>query len=83
MGVPVVTMNSGGMAELVRDGVTGTLVKAPTPEGIAEALKFTIENDDYYNRLRENCKNEKDNILSVDSYCDILIKKYEELINRR
>lgn len=83
MGVPVVTMNSGGMAELVRDGVTGTLVKTPTPEDIAEALKFTIENDDYYNRLRENCKNEKDNILSIDSYCDILIKKYEELINRR
>ena len=48
MGVPVVTMNSGGMAELVKDGVTGTLVNEPTPEGIAHKLKETIENEEYY-----------------------------------
>ena len=82
MGVPVVTMNSGGMAELVKNGVTGTLVNEPTPEGIALKLKETIENEDYYNTLKENCKNEKDNILSVETYCDILIKEYEKLIKR-
>ena len=67
MGVPVVTMNSGGMAELVKDGTTGTLVTEFTPEGIARKLKETMENEDYYNRLRENCKNESDNILSVET----------------
>lgn len=83
MGVPVVTMNSGGMAELVKDGVTGTLVEEPTPEGIAERIRFTIENEDYYNQLKENCKKERDNILSIDMYCDILVDKYKELTNRR
>lgn len=82
LGVPVVTMNSGGMAELVKDGITGTLVKDFTPQGIATALKETIQNVDYYNILRENCKNEKDNILSVETYCDILIKEYEKLVRR-
>ena len=82
LGVPVVTMNSGGMAELVKNGVTGTLVNDPTPEEIALKLKETIENEDYYNTLKENCKNEKDNILSVESYCDILIKEYEKLAAR-
>ena len=82
LGVPVVTMNSGGMAELVKDGVTGTLVDEATPEGIALKLKETIENADYYNTLRENCKNQKDNILSVESYADILIKEYEKLAKR-
>ena len=82
LGVPVVTMNSGGMAELVKDGVTGTLVNDPTPEGIALKLKETIENEDYYNTLKENCKNEKDNILSVEKYADILIKEYEKLAKR-
>lgn len=82
MGVPVVTMNSGGMAELVKDGVTGTLVNEPTPEGIATKLRETLENEDYYNILRENCKNEKDNVLSVESYADILIKEYEKLVAR-
>lgn len=82
MGVPVVTMNSGGMAELVRDGITGTLINEPTPEGIANKLRETLENEEYYKKLRENCKNEKDNILSVETYCDILIKEYEKLIAR-
>lgn len=82
LGVPVVTMNSGGMAELVKDGVTGTLVNEPTPEGIALKLKETLENEDYYNTLKENCKNEKDNILSVENYADILIKEYEKLAKR-
>ncbi len=82
MGVPVVTMNSGGMAELVEDGVTGTLVNDPTPEGIAAKLKETIENDDYYRLVRENCKNEKDNILSVETYADILIDEYKKLVAR-
>ncbi len=82
MGVPVVTMNSGGMAELVKDGITGTLVNEATPEGIAIKLKETIENEDYFNNLKENCKKEKDNILSVETYADILIKEYEKLVVR-
>ena len=82
MGVPVVTMNYGGMAELVNDGVTGALVKTATGEGIAEALKEVMENEDYYNSLKENCKREKDNILSVESYADILLKEYEKLAAR-
>lgn len=82
MGIPVVTMNSGGMAELVRDGETGTLVHEATPHGIAEKLKETIENEAYYLRLKENCQQEHENILSVESYCDILLEKYRDLIHR-
>ena len=82
LGVPVVTMNSGGMAELVKDGITGTLVDVPTPEGIALKLRETLEDEDYYNTIKENCKIEKDNILSVESYADILIAEYERLAKR-
>lgn len=82
MGVPVVTMNSGGMAELVKDGVTGTLVNDSTPEGIALKLKETIENEDYYRKLRENCKKERENILSVETYAELLIEEYKKLIKR-
>lgn len=82
MGVPVVTMNSGGMAELVKDGVTGTLVDEPTAEGIARKLKETLENEDYYNTLKANCKSEKENVLSVESYTEILLEEYEKLIGR-
>jgi len=82
MGVPVVTMNSGGMAELVKDGVNGTLVREPSPEAIAEKLKETLENKDYYNSLKENCCKQKDNILDVRTYCDILVREYQKLLAR-
>jgi glycosyltransferase involved in cell wall biosynthesis len=82
MGVPVVTMNSGGMAELVKDGVTGTLINDPTPEGLADKLRQTLGNADYYQTLKENCKREKDAILSVETYADILVKEYERLTAR-
>lgn len=80
MGVPVVTMNSGGMAELVKDGVTGALADEPTPEKIALKLKEIIEDEEHRRSIAENCKTEKDNILSVESYADILIGEYEKLV---
>ena len=82
MSIPVVTMNNGGMAELIKDGVTGILVDEPSPEGLAAGLKRAIENTDYRNALKENCKKETENILSVEEYADILIKEYEKLITR-
>ncbi len=82
MGVPVVTMNSGGMAELVKDGVTGTLVHEPTPAGIAQKIKETLENEAYYTALWENCKIERDNILSIEDYCAALVQAYEKLVAR-
>ena len=82
LGVPVVTMNYGGMAELVKDGITGTLVNEPTPECIAEKIKETVENVDYYNNLKNNCANEKNNILSVENYCEILVQEYKKLVKR-
>lgn len=82
MGTPVVAMNSGGMAELIKDRITGALVNEYSPEAIFKKLKEIIENEDYYNNIKENCKNERDNILSVEAYCDILIKEYEKLVER-
>ena len=82
MGVPVVTMRSGGMAELVQDGVTGILVDEPTPGALADGLRRALEDREYCNTLRENCKKEKDKIFSVESYCDILTDEYKKLVAR-
>lgn len=79
-GVPVITMNSGGMAELVEDGKTGLLVNEPTPKAIADAIKKCFEDDGFYATLKENCKNMKNQIMEVSDYCDIIVGKYEELL---
>lgn len=83
MGVPVVTMNSGGMAELVTDGVTGTLVQEPTAASVARAIEKTLGNEEYYDSLKKNCENESENIADVETYCEDLLLKYNELINKR
>ena len=83
MGVPVITMDSGGMAELVEDGVTGILIRKPEPDCVAEAVRRVMDDKEFCGRLRENCEKQVENILSVEDYCDIMLGKYHELIARR
>ena len=82
-GVPVITMNSGGMAELVEDGKTGLLINEPTGENVAEAIKKCFDDDELYNSLLKNCENRREEIIEVGAYCDVIIEKYQELINKR
>lgn len=81
-GVPVITMNSGGMAELVEDGKDGSLVNGTEAEDIAKRIKETLEDSEYYNTLLRNCENKKDSILSIEEYCAVITEKYEELCRR-
>ncbi|MBQ7976628.1 MAG: glycosyltransferase [Clostridia bacterium] len=83
MGVPVVTMNHGGMAELVEDEKTGVLASSPTPESVAEAVKKCLGNEEYYKTLKTNCETKVKNIMDVTEYCDILIHQYNNLIDKR
>ena len=82
-GVPVITMNSGGMAELVEDGKTGALINEPTPEAVAAAIKRCFEDEEYYNTLKQNCETMREKIIGVSEYCDIIIDQYQDLIKQR
>ncbi len=79
-GVPVITMNSGGMAELVEDGKTGLLINEPTPHNTAQAIKKCFEDEELYSVLKQNCEIRKDEIIEVGDYADILIQKYQQII---
>ena len=83
MGVPVVTMNYGGMAELVEDGKTGALASARTPEAVAEAVKRCFDNEEYYRTLKANCESRGKNIMGVTEYAEILMHQYNNLIDKR
>ena len=80
MGVPVVTMNSGGMAELINDGETGALAFNPTPNALAEAVKKCFD-EDCYKTLKFNCEKISNEIMGVEEYAQILIEKYADLIS--
>lgn len=82
-GVPVITMNSGGMAELVEDGKTGWLVNEPTAEAIAEAIKKCFTDEETYRMIKANCEERSKEIIEVGAYCDIILEKYQDLIQKR
>ena len=81
MGVPVVTMNYGGMAELVQDGKTGVLAKEPTAKALAEAIEKCTD-DEFYKTLKQNCEEISYSIMDVTDYCNVLTDKYNDLINK-
>ena len=83
MGIPVVTMSYGGMAELVEDGKTGALASAPTPEALAEAVKKCLEDEEYYKMLKTNCEIKGKNIMDVTEYSGILVQQYHKLTDKR
>ena len=83
MGVPVVTMNSGGMAELVDDGKTGTLVMSADAQSVARAIQKTMSDESYYAQLKANCETMGEKIMGVDEYSQILIEQYEQIIKQR
>ena len=78
MGVPVVTMNHGGMAELVESGKNGYLIPQVTPEAFAEVLEKCMD-ETYYKTLKANCQAMAENVMGVGEYCQILTQKYNEL----
>ena len=82
-GVPVVTMNHGGMVELVENGKTGCLVSESTPQSLSEALKKCFDDEAFYENLVSNCKEMSEKIMDVRDYTGIIVGKYQELINKR
>ena len=82
-GVPVITMNSGGMAELVDHGKTGMLIDEPTPEAVAQAIKKCFDDKEFYDNLKANSEERGKEIIEVGDYCNILVEKYKDIINKR
>ena len=79
LGTPVITMNMGGMAELVEDGVTGTLVPEPTPEALAGAIRRTLSDPEHLAQMARNCVNGRKNLMTLDRYCGRLVQLYHGL----
>lgn len=61
-GVPVITYDRGGPAEIVRDGVTGFVVRADDPSAVALAVRRLDEID------RQNCRADAEQRYSAEAF---------------
>jgi glycosyltransferase involved in cell wall biosynthesis len=63
-GKPVLSTNAGGLPELVESDVTGLLVNARDPDGLAAAMERLLTNPDLRDRLGEEGRRRATNELS-------------------
>jgi D-inositol-3-phosphate glycosyltransferase len=54
-GVPVISTNVGGLAEMTEDGKTGYIIAPSSPEAIADAVNKCFKNDNY-EKLSRNAR---------------------------
>ena len=79
MGVPVVTMNAGGMAELVEDRVTGLLVNRADADALADAIREMMSSPEKRSEMKKNCLSMRSEMITIEKYCDQLLEIYEEV----
>jgi glycosyltransferase involved in cell wall biosynthesis len=82
-GKPVVCFDTGGNAELVRDGVTGVLVPFGNIKGLAEAVVDLLANDDKRNEMGRNARRSAERDFDVKKNAAKIQRIYTSLVERR
>ena len=79
LSVPCVSMNMGGMAELVEDGKTGTLATNANARSFAAAVEDLLSDEKRLKEMKKNCAESAKSFLKIDGYCERLLKLYSEV----
>ncbi len=82
-GVPVVARDTGGIPEVVSDGVTGTLVRDPAPEALADAIAAVLADPDAARRRGRAARALVEARFSHQAAMDRLLAVYAELLAAR
>ena len=78
LGTPVVTVNAGGMAELVEDHITGLLLQEATGACLAETLETALADSQLLAQMRSSCLERRDRMVTLERYCDQLEEIYRQ-----
>ncbi len=76
-GIPVITTNIGGMAELVKEGENGFVFPVGNSEKLAEKIELCIENPKLIDQLSSNMPEVKD----MKTHTEEIVKLYTTLTN--
>lgn len=81
LGTPVLSVNAGGMAELVQPGITGELISPITGENLAKKIEKMLTQPDKLQEMSQNCIKIRDSFLTLEQYCQQLMEIYQDVSN--
>ena len=77
---PVIVSDRCGASEIIQNGVNGMVVDHNDPKGIAERVKFLINNDNVRRELGQNAREYVKSHLSWEKYADRMQEAFEKTI---
>lgn len=80
-GVPAIGSNTGGIPDIIEDGVNGLLVPPGDPDALAEAIIRILEDRDLADRFREAGLETVKGRFSWDKISDQFIEVYREVLH--
>lgn len=83
--VPVITANTGGMAEYVHHEVNGLLFEHRDPRALAVEMQRLADNPELSRRLEQRgyAQSESGNVPSIEEHVEAIERMYGEVIARR
>ena len=79
MGVPIITNDSRGCRDIVKDGINGIVLKENKVDDIAEAMKHLAENSVLRKKLSENAFNQREQF-DRKYYIQYQVDYYKKLV---
>ncbi len=80
MGCSIIGTRSGGVPEMIEDGISGILVPIDDPESMMKAIKRLIENSALRTRMGQAAKKRAEANFTIDITQRKIEKVYEELL---
>lgn len=79
-GLPAVSFDTGGVSEVVQNGVTGFLVKEANVEELADAIQKLLENHDLQNKMSAASRQRAEQYFNLQKQNNLLEKQYIMLL---
>ncbi len=79
LGKPIIGSNIGGIPEAIDDGKTGIIVDPRDTLTFAKKIDQVLSNEDFRIMLGENAKKKNDEMFSIETHADNLLKIYESV----
>jgi glycosyltransferase involved in cell wall biosynthesis len=80
-GLPVVGFDSGGLSEVIEQGVTGLLVPPESVEGLGQAIVIMIDDTEMRQRMGSAARERMQNDFSIVTMADQHVLLYESILN--